>query len=386
MRVEYIKDLYSPFIAGDRWLAGQKGGVLRLFDLEDLERPVLVVPKVVSYNLLSTHLVIRDTSQTVTCWGLMSDEWHETAKWTLSPPEDLGAGESADSNDHDDVALSPSGHYLITAGAVWDTWAGLRQFDVGGYAEFARLPDGREMVLSAVDDLYGLALWDCESSAMLQRYYLPGEEDFIHRGFLLSPDARRLLSVGCYWACPWGIRMYDFTPWLPEAGSLTGGDLPLLFEDYDGVESLSSISAYALTESTYTVFGYVDLAAHASIDYDMESIHTAVSSGRERMIFTKLSRLKRRGHQAAVVARVIELHSGALRSFTVAPFEPTGLWRGMHQLRGAQLLLLSSRVKIFDGKIGTISDRGAFARPKDAFETAATSDGQLLVVVSNKPA
>lgn len=41
--------------------------------------------------------------------------------------------------------------------------------------------------------------------------YSPGEDGFIWTNFYLSPDAKKLATLGCYWACPTVIKIFDFT-------------------------------------------------------------------------------------------------------------------------------------------------------------------------------
>lgn len=41
--------------------------------------------------------------------------------------------------------------------------------------------------------------------------YSPNEDGFIWTDFHLSPDGKTLATIGCYWACPYIIKLFDFT-------------------------------------------------------------------------------------------------------------------------------------------------------------------------------
>lgn len=41
--------------------------------------------------------------------------------------------------------------------------------------------------------------------------YSPNKEGFIWTDFHLSPDKKTLATIGCYWACPYVIKLFDFT-------------------------------------------------------------------------------------------------------------------------------------------------------------------------------
>ena len=40
--------------------------------------------------------------------------------------------------------------------------------------------------------------------------YSPNEDGFIWTDFHLSPDGKTLATIGCYWACPYVIKLFDF--------------------------------------------------------------------------------------------------------------------------------------------------------------------------------
>ncbi len=41
--------------------------------------------------------------------------------------------------------------------------------------------------------------------------YSPNEDGFIWTNFHLSPDGNTLATIGCYWACPFVIKLFDFS-------------------------------------------------------------------------------------------------------------------------------------------------------------------------------
>jgi hypothetical protein len=41
--------------------------------------------------------------------------------------------------------------------------------------------------------------------------YSPNEDGFIWTDFHLSPDGSTLATIGCYWACPYVIKLFDFS-------------------------------------------------------------------------------------------------------------------------------------------------------------------------------
>ena len=45
---------------------------------------------------------------------------------------------------------------------------------------------------------------------MMMKSYSPGENGFIWTDFYLSPNGSKLAIIGCFWACPYEIRVYDF--------------------------------------------------------------------------------------------------------------------------------------------------------------------------------
>lgn len=60
------------------------------------------------------------------------------------------------------------------------------------------------------EDMYGgQTVIDLTNRQMAS--YSPGEDGFIWTEFFLSPDGKSLATIGCIWASPYEIRVYDFT-------------------------------------------------------------------------------------------------------------------------------------------------------------------------------
>ncbi len=72
--------------------------------------------------------------------------------------------------------------------------------------------------------------------------YYDAEDDFIWTDYHLSPSGSRLVVGGCYWACPWDLRVYDFSSPLsvplPIFAHFEGDDSHLELCHWDGDDFL----------------------------------------------------------------------------------------------------------------------------------------------------
>ena len=69
---------------------------------------------------------------------------------------------------------------------------------------------GREYLLCAEAQLGGQTVVDLSGRQVVS--YAPPEQDgFIWAEFHLSPDGRTLAAAGCYWACPYVVKLFDFS-------------------------------------------------------------------------------------------------------------------------------------------------------------------------------
>jgi hypothetical protein len=66
-----------------------------------------------------------------------------------------------------------------------------------------------EFLICAEDIFGGQTVIDLTNRKMSS--YSPGEDGFIWTDFHLSPDGNTLATIGCYWACPNEIKLYDFS-------------------------------------------------------------------------------------------------------------------------------------------------------------------------------
>lgn len=67
--------------------------------------------------------------------------------------------------------------------------------------------DGRDYLLFP-EDLEGQTVIDL-TSGQIEGFTSP-EDPFIWAGFHPSPDRSKLAVIGCYWACPYMVTVYDF--------------------------------------------------------------------------------------------------------------------------------------------------------------------------------
>lgn len=65
-----------------------------------------------------------------------------------------------------------------------------------------------EYLICAEDLFGGQTLIDLTNKQMSS--YSPDEDGFIWTEFHISPDGKTLATIGCFWACPYVIKIYDF--------------------------------------------------------------------------------------------------------------------------------------------------------------------------------
>ncbi|WP_295793831.1 hypothetical protein [Mucilaginibacter sp.] len=71
------------------------------------------------------------------------------------------------------------------------------------------LTNGLEYLICAEDIFGGQTIVDLTNLRMAG--YSPNEDGFIWTNFSLSPDGKTLATIGCYWACPYVIKLFDFS-------------------------------------------------------------------------------------------------------------------------------------------------------------------------------
>ena len=66
-----------------------------------------------------------------------------------------------------------------------------------------------DYLICAEDIFGGQTVVDLTNRQM--KGYSPNEDGFIWTDFHLSPDSKTLATIGCYWACPYVIKLFDFS-------------------------------------------------------------------------------------------------------------------------------------------------------------------------------
>jgi hypothetical protein len=122
-------------------------------------------------------------------------------------------------------SISPSGEFRLTATNYWckDTNRDITKIEIytGDEKIFSFcINDGRffyswlvkennEWLICAEDIFGGQTLVDLKNRKMAG--YSPDEDGFIWTDFHLSPHGNLLATIGCYWACPYVIKLFDFS-------------------------------------------------------------------------------------------------------------------------------------------------------------------------------
>lgn len=68
---------------------------------------------------------------------------------------------------------------------------------------------GSEYLISAEDLFGGQSIFNLTNGT--KAGYSPGEDGFIWTDHYASPDGKTLAVIGCFWACPFVIKLLDFT-------------------------------------------------------------------------------------------------------------------------------------------------------------------------------
>lgn len=66
-----------------------------------------------------------------------------------------------------------------------------------------------EYFICAEDAFGGITMVDLTNRQIAG--YSPGEDRFICTDFSLSPSGKVLVTIGCYWACSYVIKVFDFS-------------------------------------------------------------------------------------------------------------------------------------------------------------------------------
>lgn len=125
------------------------------------------------------------------------------------------------------ISISPSKNFRLVATEFWlkeSNWD-LTKFEVydqksnlkifnffindGQYFYGWLLNTGIEYLICAEDIYGGQTVADLTNIKIAG--YSPNENGFIWTDFYLSPDGKTLATIGCYWACPFVIKLFDFS-------------------------------------------------------------------------------------------------------------------------------------------------------------------------------
>jgi hypothetical protein len=128
--------------------------------------------------------------------------------------------------------------------------------------------------LICAEDIYGgQTVIDLTNKKM--EGYSPDKDGFIWTDLYLSPDGTKLATIGCHWACPFVIKVYDFTNPL---------DLPL--RELEEIELLDNdeIIVEWLDNSTLQMKGIKREREPEYLDGSNMSIKTISETNMERKI------------------------------------------------------------------------------------------------------
>jgi hypothetical protein len=99
-----------------------------------------------------------------------------------------------------------------------------------------------EYVVCAEDLCGGQTIIDLTNKKMAG--YSTGDDGFIWTDFHLSPDGKKLATIGCYWACQFVIKLFDFTnpltlplPELKEIALLDNDEIILGWIDNENIKT-----------------------------------------------------------------------------------------------------------------------------------------------------
>ena len=111
--------------------------------------------------------------------------------------------------------------------------------DEGEFAEIISHRNGREYLIFR-RELYGYSVLDLHSGEefhFVPRAMLEGRETFIWTGVCYNPENNILAVSGCFWACPWGTLLLDFSNPMTETGwADIHAALDAGYERYDDME------------------------------------------------------------------------------------------------------------------------------------------------------
>ena len=380
-------------LVGDRLVAARSGQALRLYDLRAPDEPLADIPNVSQYALQAGGLLISNSSGRLQRYEPSHGTWRQVAELpcplaaTASPPMPRR------------LLLSPSGHYLLvesapisTGARTWpaahahllDARTGEVKYDVPLHKTYVRagfgvLPTGAEVLFLSAESYMSVQMVACASGQVLHEYRARDSWDFCHTDYTLSADGRRLIAFGCIWASPYEARIYDATPWTEGAPPAAGFPLPLVYRQEEMFESDSvlPIEPRETADGSITCIALVNPAQGCPPGSPEEAERLAELEGVDRQIFDALRELPPSG--GALVIRRVDPESGNLAGWTVHQIGHTDE-RHVHTLSHHRVLVINDRVQIVDARANTVSDHGPAPAARGGFLSAATTDGEAVVL------
>jgi hypothetical protein len=383
-------------LVADRLVAVRHGQALRLYDLRAPDEPLAHITDVVQHALQPDALLISDAAGRLSRYEPSHGAWRRVAE--LPWPAELSGRPIPGAPPSARLLLSPSARYLVVESApilrepgTWpvahayllDARSGEVQYDVPLHktyvrASFCVLPTGEQVLFISAPSYMGVQIVACGSGQLLHEYQ-PEREAFCHTDYALSADSRRLITFGCFWAVPYEARIYDATPWTEGAPAAADFPLPLVYrqmDQFDG-DSILPIQPRETTDGAVTCVALMNLAHGYPRGSAEEAELRAQLDGTDRKIFDALRELP--ATAGALVIRRVDPGSGELVGWSVHEIGQTAE-RHVHTLSHHRVLVVNDRVQIADALANVVTDYGPAEVAAGWFDSAATTDGQALVI------
>jgi hypothetical protein len=379
-------------LAAARIVAVRHEQSLRLYGLDAPNDSVLHVPDAAEHALQPDTLLVSDSNGRIERYEPHRGDWRVTAEMVC--PQVAGAASPRPTT----LLLSPSARYLLTGSAllprspsdqrrgrafVLDARSGEVKYEVPLHeghvrAGFSVLPGGQEVLFVSAESYMSVQMVDCASGRVLHEYRAM-EESFCHTDYALTPDARRLIAFGCWWAFPYGARIYDATPWTGDTTPASEFPLPVVYshEQKFDCDMVLPIEPAATGDRTLTCVALAPLANRAASGSAEDAEYRGELTSADREIYEAMRPLSSAAY--ALLIRRVDPETGALAGWSVHEIRPTAEWN-VHTLPNHRVLVVNDRVQIADALAGTVEDLGPSGAGTGWFTTAATDNGETVVL------
>jgi len=387
----------TPLSITGEYAAVQLGDDLQLFDVRDASVPVCVIPDVFDHALQPGVLVTSSLSGALRRYEIDGGACRTVTDLPIPLVADGQAPKATK------VLLSPSGRHLViesgpisTGEKTWPVAQAFLMDAVTGdlrrtfrlrktnfHGNFVRLPGGREALLIAAESYMGVQLVDCETGGLLHAY-IPDRESFCHTNFALSSDGTRLYTAGCIWACPYEVRVYDFTRWLAPSGAndsaSSGFPLRLVYQRGEVIygEFVEEVQPPQTRDGAFTCVSQVRLATTheyptSEIPFDLDPAPS------DHDILGQLLQLPASG--VVFIVRRINPLDGSENGNVLRRVETAeNMGQAVHVRPDHQVVLVNERVWHMDGWTGELEDLGPADPPARWFRSVLSADGDTLVL------